>query len=339
MVRTRDWREVAALKPQGLVQITYDGRERLLGPIKEVRIEPDGRVFIVPKWLCEELHDRYGRLVGHWRVPNRVIQFDQDEAAWEAKTVSGVQVVEFHGEIVHLMSGELIDGVIEVEPSDRLDPASVIDLQLDENGCEPAPWWFEIPGLVGVSDVRLEHHYPDKRGVAVAEMPMTWVHMLFQGAKAYIEPDNWPEGHGDQCNAEFKMRFELAIESHLVAHAPNDDKTMPDTVATALRGLAESWGGVTVEWTGWVNKPAGGGYGIHTVTLSSLLNSFAEGLPQNQCRLLGFDHPSKLDEAEEKWTGNLRALGLYLEQQIRQHFDRAAVEAHLAYRQVLMPQL
>lgn len=336
---TKEWRSVAALNPCGLAQVTYDGRQRLLGPIKELRVQPDGRVFIVPKWLCEELHDRYGRLLGHWRVPNRVIEFDEDEVGCEAKTVSGVQVVEFHGMIIGLLSGKMINGVIEVEPSDRLDSANVVDLRLDEEGCEPAPWWFKVPGLVSVDDVRLEQKFTDERGVVVNDMPMTWVDMLMQGVKAYIQPDEWPEGYGDQCNEEFQIRFELTIEPHLVADSPGNTNMMPDTVTTALRDMAESWGGVTVEWTGWVDKPAGGGYGIHTVTLSRLLNSFADQRRMEKRRLLSFLNPKDLGAAEEKWTGNLRALGLYLEGQIRQHFDQTAVEAHLTHRGVVMPLL
>lgn len=315
-----DWREVERLKPHGALLIRRPGWT-ICGPLHSVEVQADDEVFITTKWLAELVMDRYGRPIGPWRrMFNHPVNFDNTTVPFAVAEFEGAPVIRF---------GSTLTDLLFIDRPVALAPETVADLALDEDGREPSLWGIKVPGLLRVDQARLLQHSV-RRGDVVNDFPGSWVHMLFQGVKAYLGDDSFPGGHGARCNEEFRIEYRLEVEPHLVAHGVGDHLGMTALVAEALEAMAAAWGGVKVEWSDWEE------YGVSRIILSRLLNAFAGGSPDG-AKLLGFDHPSKLNEAEAEWSGNSYLLERYLADQIRVYLDRDRVAAHLEKRGVSCP--
>lgn len=309
-----DWSFIAGEELHGYVSLNR-GDHVVFGPLDSIRVDVDEEIFVTPKWLAVQGIDQWGNpMLPCYRVHNYALNPSVCEDTLVVAKQDGKQVAKF---------GRQREYTIHFGQDSPVSPADVVGLVLDDTGRERATWGLQVPGLVRVDKAHLIQRFADGRGDVVNDCPVSWVGMLFQGVKAYLQPGDWPEDYGDQCNEEFRIHFRFSVEPHLVAQGYGDDTLPPTLVVEAFEKLAADWGDVTIEWGAMLS------YGVHTVTISHLLNAFTGGKAGSDAHLLGFDHPTKLDAAEVLWGHCDYFLSRFLEDEIRKHLDREKVAVHL----------
>ena len=310
-----EWRKIAGEGLNGYLSFNR-GDHVILGPLDAIRVDADGEIFVLPKWLAVQGIDRYGQQMRPChRVHNHASNPGIAEDRLSVTAADGRRVARY---------GVRGENTIHFDVECPVAPADVEGLVLDDEGRERATWGLLVPGLVQADAVQLVQHFEDRRGDVVNDHPSTWTFMLFQGVKSYLGDESFPKGTGDERNEEFRIRLRLRVEPHLVAlGCREEDKLLPTLVKEAFERMAAAWGGVNITWGEMLD------YGVYNVEITHLINAFRGGVVGDNACLLGFDHPTKLSQADGRWDQCSYFLARHLEDEIRRHLDADLVANHL----------